>query len=252
GYLLSWLLLFDHFSNSSYKVKSDYVEHVKEDGNLPGLLDFVTDFLGHSRGKPVDVSKFSIAAYTADAVESPLRDAQYLLTHLYYLCLKHLPSLTKTWWIECKSRQKVIAVETWTEKYISPLVIADELHSVSEWAQTEDASADDAFTVKVSTRAKEVSAGYLVDEQTMMIKVKLPSVFPLRQALVEGVNRVAVDERKWQSWVRTTQGVIAFSNNNIVDGLTAWRKNVVGALKGQSECAICYSIISADKQLPSK
>jgi len=211
GYLLSWLLLFDHFSNSSYKVKSDYAEHVKEDGNMPGLLDFVTEFLGHSLGKPVDVSRFSIATYTADSVESPLRDAQYLLTHLYYLCLKHLPSLTKNWWIECKSRQKVIAVETWTEKYISPLVIADELHSVSEWAQTEDASADDAFTVKVSTRAKEVSAGYLVDEQTMTIKVKLPSVFPLRQALVEGVNRVAVDERKWQSWVRTTQGVIAFS-----------------------------------------
>lgn len=41
-------------------------------------------------------------------------------------------------------------------------------------------------------------------------------------------------------------------NGSIADGLAAWRRNVTGALKGQTECAICYSIISADKQLPTK
>lgn len=31
-----------------------------------------------------------------------------------------------------------------------------------------------------------------------------------------------------------------------------FRRNVVGAMKGQSECAICYSIISTDKRMPDK
>ena len=41
-------------------------------------------------------------------------------------------------------------------------------------------------------------------------------------------------------------------DGSIIDGLSAWRRNVAGALKGQSECSICYSMISVDKQLPSK
>ncbi len=46
--------------------------------------------------------------------------------------------------------------------------------------------------------------------------------------------------------------LVKIKNGSIIDGLTTWRKNVTGALKGQTECAICYSIISADRQLPSK
>ncbi|OCK82799.1 RING zinc finger protein-like protein [Lepidopterella palustris CBS 459.81] len=252
GYLLSWLLVFDHLQHASYKVKTDYIEHIKEGEYLAGLLDFMFDFLGHARGKPVDVSKFDVTTYSPD-LEPPEKDTQWLLTHLYYLCLKHIPSLAKSWWIDCKSRQKVIAVESWTEKFISPHVISAALTSVSEWAAAQDTSNEsEVLQVRVSQRAREVTAAYEVDEQTMMIMIRLPGTYPLGQASVEGVNRVAVDEKKWQSWVRTTQGVITFSNGDLPDGLRAWRRNVVGALKGQTECAICYSIISGDKQLPSK
>ena len=41
-------------------------------------------------------------------------------------------------------------------------------------------------------------------------------------------------------------------NGSIIDGLSAWRKNVSGAIKGQTECAICYALVSVDNQLPSK
>ena len=99
-------------------MKTDYIEHIKEGEYLARLLEFMFDFLGHSRGKPVDVSKIDVTTYTPD-IEAPEKDTQWLLTHLYYLCLKHVPSLTKSWWIDCKSRQKVLAVETWTEKFVS-------------------------------------------------------------------------------------------------------------------------------------
>lgn len=118
GYLLSWLLVFDHLEHASFKVKNDYVDHIKEGDYLPGLLNFTFDFLGHAHNKPVDVSKFDITTYEPD-VESPRRDLQWLLTHLYFLCLKHVPSLTKSWFIDCKSRATVVTLEPWTEKFVS-------------------------------------------------------------------------------------------------------------------------------------
>jgi hypothetical protein len=119
GYLLSWLLVFDHLEHASFKVKNDYVEHVKEGEYLPGLLNFTFDFLGHAHNKPVDVSKLDVTTYEPD-VEPPKRDLQWLLTHLYFLCLKHVPSLTKSWFIDCKSRATVVTLEPWTEKFVSP------------------------------------------------------------------------------------------------------------------------------------
>lgn len=41
-------------------------------------------------------------------------------------------------------------------------------------------------------------------------------------------------------------------NGSIVDGLDTFKKNVAGALKGHTECAICYSIVSAEKKLPDQ
>lgn len=252
AYLLSWLLVFDHFKKSSYKVKTDYSENIKEGDYLAGLLDLLSDMLGHGRGKAIDASKFDIVNYDSDLESLPERNLQWLLVHLFYLALKHVPSLVKAWWIECRSRQKVISIESWIEKYISPLIITDALESASEWANAQDASSDEQLAIKVSHRAKEVAASYVVDEQTMKMVILLPGAYPLQQVRVEGVSRVAVEEKKWRSWLTNCRGVVTFSNGSIPDGLNAWRKNVIGALKGQTECAICYSIISADKQLPSK
>lgn len=41
-------------------------------------------------------------------------------------------------------------------------------------------------------------------------------------------------------------------NGSIIDGLMAFRRNIVGALKGQTECAICYAIIASDRRMPDK
>ena len=90
----------------------------------------------------------------------------------------------------------------------------------------------------------------------MQIAIRLPASYPLARATVDSVHRVAVDEKKWQGWLMTTQGVINFSSSGdegaLIDGLLAWRRNVTATLKGQTECAICYSVVGADRQLPGK
>lgn len=255
SYVLSWHIIFDYWDGASDAVKNDYVTIIQEGSYIKGLLDFASDFLITSRSRPVDASRLEIGTYRPGA-DPPEKDFQWLLIHLYYLALKHLPTLAKTWWRDDTSRQTQMSVESWTEKHISPHIITSELHAVSSWATTRDSDSDQPMTIKTSTPTREITASIPVDEQAMSLTITLPPSYPLNRATVSGLHRVGVTEQKWRSWIITTQGVINFSNigggGQLIDGLMAWRKNVTATLKGQTECAICYSVISADRQLPSK
>ncbi|KAJ5131164.1 Zinc finger RING-CH-type [Penicillium bovifimosum] len=253
SYLLSWKVVFDHFSNASLPVQEYYSTNIRENNILIPLLEFTFDFLQRSHGKMIDASKLDIQSFEPDQCESAEKETQWLLVHLYYLCLRYSGNMTKNWWIDTKKRIKG-PVEAWTEKYISPLVIEDALKSVTDWIATQDANEERALDVKISPKTGEIIASILVDEESppVAISITLPPAYPLQSALVVGRSRVLVDEKKWKSWLLIIQGVIMFANGNLVDGLLAFRKNVQGALKGHSECAICYSVISTDMQTPNK
>lgn len=256
SYFLSWQLIFDHWTGASDAVKNDYIHAVKEGSYIQGLLHLVSDVLVTSRSRPVDASKFDIDSYRPGSEDTPEKDAHSMLIHLYFLALKHLPTLSKAWWRDDTSRQTQVSVESWTEKYISPLIISSELATVSAWGPTQASDPDQPLTVKVSTSTREITASIPIDEQSMSLAINLPPSYPLSRATVSGLHRVGVTEQKWRSWIITTQGVINFSDigggHQLIDGLMAWRKNVTATLKGQTECAICYSVVSADRQLPSK
>ncbi|OHE97290.1 hypothetical protein CORC01_07345 [Colletotrichum orchidophilum] len=262
SYLLSWHLIFDAFSTASLKVRQDYTEHLKTENYIAPLMDFTFDVLGHSAAHPLNLEREGlttqhITSYSvslADA-ESDERNLHWLLVHLYYLTLKYTPGLFKTWYLDCRSKQTRIAVEAWMTRYFSPIIVSDALDEVAAWAAAQEPPADEdekELVVKVSKATKEITAGVEIDESLASISVKVPASYPIEGVSVVGINRVAVNERKWQSWLLTTQGVITFSNGSIIDGLSAFRRNIVGALKGQTECAICYSIISTDKRMPDK
>ncbi|RAK97481.1 ubiquitin-protein ligase RKR1 [Aspergillus ibericus CBS 121593] len=253
SYLLSWKVVFDHFVNASLAVQENYVASIKDNESLSPLLEFMFDFLQRSHGKMVDASKFDVRSFELDQSESPESEIQWLLVHLYFLCLRHLANMTKGWWLDTKKRIKG-PVATWTEKFISPLVIGDSLQGVTEWISTQDPNEERALNVKIASKTAEIIASIPVDEDSppVALSISLPPAYPLQPALVVGRSRVLVDEKKWRSWLLTIQGVIMFANGNLVDGLLAFRKNVQGALKGQSECAICYSVISTDMQTPNK
>lgn len=90
------------------------------------------------------------------------------------------------------------------------------MDEVSEWAETQEVTDDEKeIIVKVSKRSREVFAGYEVDDMMMQIVIRLSASYPLEGVKVEGVNRVAVTEKKWTSWLMITQGVITFSVRNL-------------------------------------
>lgn len=282
SYLLSWHLVFDAFQTAASKVRSDYAENLKASASIEPLLRFMFDVLGHSAARPLNLDRAGfneghIRTYDIKIADSEPDEwnMQWLLIHLFYLSMKYVPGLFKTWFLDCRSKQTKVAVESWMTKYFSPLIISENLDEVVEWAAKQEPPEEDEkeLVVKVSKAAREVTAGYEVDELQASIAIRIPPSYPLESVSVIGINRVAVDEKKWQSWIMITQGMItlgvsspfpthshskllltcvATQNGSIVDGLTTFRRNVIGALKGQTECAICYSIISTDKKMPDK
>lgn len=220
SYLLSWRVVFDYYTKASYKVRSDYNEVIKRENLITPLLSFTFEVLGHSNASAINLDKAGITSqhvadydYKAASAETNEFDLQWLLVNLYYQCLRYIPNLTKTWWLDCKSKQTRIAVEAWTERFLSPLIIEDTLAEVAQWGEEQESPADDEkeLIIKVSKKSKEVYAGYEVDDMQAQIVIRLPSTYPLDGAKVDSVHRVAVSEKKWQSWLMTTQGVILFS-----------------------------------------
>lgn len=220
SYLLTWLLIFDTYKEASFKVRSDYTRNLSAGDSIRPLLEFMFDVLGHSAAHAVNLDREGftsdhIHAYdikVADA-EPEERSMQWLLIHLFYLTLKYVPGLFKAWYIDCRSKQTKIAVEAWMTKYFSPLVIDETLVEVSEWATKQEPPEEDEkeLLIKVSRGSKEVTAGYEVDELQAAIAIRVPVAYPLEPVNVVGLNRVAVSEKKWQSWLLVTQGVITFS-----------------------------------------
>ena len=220
SYLLSWHLVFDAFRAASFKVRSDYAENLKTENYIGPLMDFTFDVLGHSAAHALSLDR---VGFTADHIrhydlalaesEPEEKNMQWLFIHLYYLVLKFVPGLFKAWYIDCRSKQTKIAVEGWMTKYFSPIIISEALDDVVRWNEAQEAPTGDEkeLIVKVSRAAREVIAGYEVDDLNASIAIRIPPGFPLDAVTVVGINRVAVDERKWKSWIMTTQGVITFS-----------------------------------------
>ena len=252
-YLLSWNLLFDHFRNASYKLQEIYSASIKEHNSLPSLLDTLCSILRITSGRPLDATKFDVQSFELDQSENGEAEKQWLAIHTFYNCLLYLPSLAKDWFISQKNRVKS-PLESWTQKHISPHIVSAALTAVTDWASTQSQEADDRpIAIKSSLKGSEVVASITVDPESppISLAISLPGAYPLESPTVSSRTRVGVSEKNWQSWMRTVQ-IIVFSTGSIVEGLVAFRRNVQGALKGQSECAICYSIIGTDMQTPSK
>lgn len=251
SYLLSWTVVFDNFTNASFKLREMYHGDIKTLSHIAALLDTICNTIRITSGHPVDASKFDVTNIALEDQDFMEREAQAIAIYLYYQSLLHVPDLVKEWFIEQKNRIKS-PLESWTQKHISPLIVAAALQAATEWAATQDQD-DRPVSIKASSKGSELVASIAIDEESppISLAVLLPGAYPLEQAIVTSRNRVGVSDKNWQSWMRTFQ-IIIFSTGNLVEGLTAFRRNVQGALKGQTECAICYSIIGTDMRTPDK
>ncbi|KAI6244900.1 E3 ubiquitin-protein ligase listerin [Erysiphe necator] len=259
-YLLAWLLTFQIFAASSYKVRGDLNNFLKSHKYIEPLLDFIFQTFSPNNENSLDLKKEKILPekiqhydlLTSIKADNRRNDFTWILINLYFQSLKYAPSAVKSWWLDTKKQLKN-SICLWTEKFISPLLVEEELNAVISWAENQDSLDDDQnLVIKVAKNVREVSVGYEIDDMIMQFLIRVPENYPLDLVKVQSLNRVGISEQKWNSFLMTTNGVINFSNGSISDSLFVFRKNIISALKGQSECAICYSIISADRKLPDK
>lgn len=99
-------------------MQENYATSIKENDTLSPLLEFMFNFLQGVHGKIADASKFDIRNFEPDQSDTAEKETQWLLIHLYFLCLRHLANVTKNWWIDAAKRIKG-PMEAWTEKYVS-------------------------------------------------------------------------------------------------------------------------------------
>ncbi|KAH8659186.1 hypothetical protein BGZ60DRAFT_120170 [Tricladium varicosporioides] len=221
GYLLSWHLVYDSYTTASFKVRNDYSEILKSENYIGPLLSFLFDVLGLSAGKAINLGKTRLEKSTIQSYdmwaaidsESPKFDMRWLLVNVYYLSLKFTANLVKSWWRDCRSKQTSIAVNNWTEEYFSPILIQEAKEDVLKWAEEQEPATDDEnnLIIKVSKNTPNVQAGYEIDDMMMQINIAMQDNYPLQGVEVKGVNRVAVKEKTWNSWLITTQGAMTFN-----------------------------------------
>ncbi|KAF9447824.1 hypothetical protein P691DRAFT_670660 [Macrolepiota fuliginosa MF-IS2] len=254
GLLLGWMLVFDLFQDASFKVKSTYVEQMRNSNLI--AASFIPLFLAilHLEGGQTKVLKLDVWAvneFYVDLFELGTPPAIPLLAaHIYYRALLSVPSLIHSWLSDCKDRQLSTTITTYTSQYFSPVIIDVELAHVKGPAGQD--LTDENMSVKVAPAVNEVLASYLVDDHQLEIKLKIPSDWPLHKIEVKDVKRVGVDENRWRAWILAVQHKIWSHNGRITDGLSLFKKNVTLHFEGQVECAVCYSIISVtDGSLPS-
>ncbi|GAB5591582.1 hypothetical protein Unana1_06482 [Umbelopsis nana] len=257
GYMLSWMLLYDHFEDITFKLKSNYVHQLNENAATDNLLDFTFKLLGvgfDQSIEPFDLSKWEVDTFDILGFDLSFDfSLQLLAAHVYFRALQKTPSLVRQWWVEIRSRQLSLAVESYTSKYFSALIINREIESVIQADAKSILAEDENFTVKAMKAANEISAIYRVDDQNMEMAIRLPAMFPLRKVEVNGIQKVGVKEDRWRAWLLAVSAIIASQNGNLVDALTMFKRNVTMHFEGIEDCTICYSIVSVtDRSLPSK
>ncbi|KAF9818038.1 hypothetical protein IEO21_02999 [Rhodonia placenta] len=256
GYFLAWMLALDLFANASLKVKSGYIDQLRElglvyDNLLPSIFTILGLYDGLPKAFKLDI--WAIDEYYLDFYSpgSPL-SLRLLAAHLYYRALLVVPSLIRGWLSDCRDRQLLGTITAYTAAHFSPAIVRSVLATLRDPGAAPDL-ADENFSVRVAGAVGEVTAAYLLDDHKLELVVRLPQDYPLHGFEVRDRKPVGVAEERWRAWVLGVQQILSFRSGSIVDGLAFFKKNITSYFEGLAECAICYSFISAmDGSLPRK
>lgn len=142
----------------------------------------------------VSVRRFTDECVVYDPETSP--SLQVLSAHLYYRALLVVPSLIRTWLLDCKDRTLSKAVTSYTSAHFSPVLLDAALALVPG----ADLASDD-LTIKIAKATHEVTASYMVDEHQLELTLRLPADWPLHGIEVRDEKRVGVQEERWRAWV---------------------------------------------------
>lgn len=210
------------------KVRSGYTEQLRnlnlvDSGFIPLVLDILNLRNGMAKAFKLDIwsveefylsCKIHLPSYCRHSLIEILAydtedflSLRLLAAHLYYRALLTIPSLIRSWLLDCKDRNLFTTVSNYTSQHFSPVIINAELAQLKSSRASAELD-DENLAVKVATSVNEVTAVYTVDEQQLQITLKVPSDWPLHGIDVKDSQRVGVTESKWRGWLLGVQQIV--------------------------------------------
>lgn len=105
------------------------------------------------------------------------------------------------------------------------------------------------FEVYAARRSREISAEYKKENASVSLKLKVRPDYPLSTIVIEFANELKI-EQQLNKWAVRLRSILYNQNNSIASAILLWKQNIDKEFEGIEECAICYDIVNAVKQLP--
>lgn len=166
----------------TFKLKQSYTSHIRlieDQFNL--YLHHLFECLDLGLQKvPFDISKWDISTTEIMFIQDSPKMIQ-LLSGIGYLQVLHLcPSLTRLWFNSCRNRQLTLSLSAYTQQYFSKIIIEEELKTID--------IVEGILVSIIKGSVNEVTFKYVVEECTLMMTIKLPLNYPLRQVEISGIG----------------------------------------------------------------
>jgi len=168
-----------------------------------------------------------------------------LCTFMYFQSLKSIPAIIRTWWDFDLDRKSSSAVDKFTTKVISPILLDHEINTIiSNRVEAE------GFQIKANKVNYEVTAIFEKEEAALTMIISLPPSYPLRNATVNCTQKMGVAESQWRKWILSMTTLMATQDGSILDAILLWKSNLEKHFDGIEPCPICFTL-SANNQLPN-
>lgn len=270
-YFLAWAIFLSHLRSVSVSslVGERLVQYVQDTSVSATLLDSIfqhiplkTETALSSRRKPStglwqaeadrvgDAARRCTLGSVSLAIEGlwPLEEdtVSYLAAGLYGLLLQVLPACVRVWFTGLRDRSAASSVESFTTKFCSPQLLAEEFSQVHN-----STIADDSLTIKANQSIGEVTVIYKKEEAGMDMVIRMPKCYPLRAVDIDCTRRLGISETRLRKWMLSMASFLRNQNGAVAEAIQIWKQNVDREFEGVEECPICYSIIhTSNHSLP--
>jgi hypothetical protein len=163
-----------------------------------------------------------------------------LASLVLFRTVEALPTLSRKWWESECPKVFIDPFLNYVETQIAPVILKCELERL-KLATIKNAFG--AMTVTGSANTREINAIYVQDEIKLKVQIRLPSIFPLRNAEVDCSQTLGVSSKRWKLWSLQITMMLNNQGGTLQEALMLWRENVDKEFDGVEPCPVCYSVL---------